>query len=126
MSRRFLILIMLVAASALVGCKQPDDAAKASPTMSSDADATPADTAAPPPDDGVSMRYRCDGGHAVAIVRGELARVTLADGRVVEISRVADSAPPAYRGEALSFEVGSQGATLGQDEVGGSDCRADE
>ena len=126
MPRRFLILIMLIAAS-VVGCKRSDDdAAKALPATSSDADATPVDTSPPPSDEGVSMRYRCDGGHAVAIVRGELARVTLADGRVVEIARVADSAPPAYRGEALSFDIGSSGATLGQDEVGGFDCRSDE
>jgi len=128
MPSRFLILTMLVVACGLAACKRPnDDMATAPPATSNNADAKPADTATPPPaDDGVSMRYRCDGGHAVAIVRGERARVTLADGRIVEIARVADSAPPAYRGEALSFEVGSDGGTLGQDEVGGFDCNADE
>lgn len=121
-------ILCLVAACALIGCKRPgDETASASPTTMDDPGTTAAGTAPPPPtDDGVSMRYRCDGGHAIAIVRGELARVTLADGRVVEIPRIADSAPPAYRGEALSFEIGSDGGTLGQDEVGGFDCRADE
>ena len=119
--------VFIVVACALIGCKRPDDAAASASPTTAGPEATAADTAPPPPaDDGVSMRYRSDGGHTVAIVRGELARVTLADGRVVEIARVADSAPPAYRGEALSFEIGSDGGTLGQDEVGGFDCRADE
>lgn len=128
MSSRLPILTILVAACVLVGCKRPDDDATNTPPVSSDtADATPANTAATPPaGEGVSMRYRCDGGHAVAIVRGETARVTLADGRVVEIARIADSAPPIYRGEALSFEIDSDGGMLGQDEVGGFDCHADE
>jgi hypothetical protein len=69
------------------------------------------------------MRYRCEQGHRVDIVGGDSARVTLADGRVVDIPRVADSAPPRYSGIALSFEVSSDGATLGQDEVGGFACR---
>ena len=72
---------------------------------------------------GVTMRYRCEQGHRVDIVGGNNARVTLADGRVVDIPRIADSAPPRYSGVALSFEVGSDGAMLGQDEVGGFACR---
>ncbi|MFC5577360.1 hypothetical protein ACFPOA_04935 [Lysobacter niabensis] len=71
----------------------------------------------------ITMRYACEHGHSVAIVRGEIARVSLADGRVIEIPRIADSSPPRYAGVALSFDVGSEGATLGQDEVGGSVCR---
>lgn len=126
MSSRFLVLI--AAACALAGCQRPaDDTANAPPATSTAAVTAPADNAtASSADEGVTMRYRCDGGHAVAIVRGGSARVTLADGRIVEIARVADSAPPVYRGEALSFEIGSDGGTLGQDEVGGFDCRADE
>ena len=73
--------------------------------------------------DGITMRYACDQGHSVAIVRGQIARVSLAGGRVVEIPRIADSSPPSYSGVALSFEVGSSGATLGQHEVGGFACR---
>ena len=126
MSSRFLVLI--IAACVLAGCQRPaEDTANAPPATSTAAVTAPADTAtASSTDEGVTMRYRCDGGHAVAIVRGESARLTLADGRTVEIARVADSAPPAYRGEALSFEIGSDGGTLGQDEVGGFDCHADE
>ena len=75
-------------------------------------------------DDGITMRYDCEQGHSVALVRGEIARVSLADGRVVEIPRIAGSSPPRYSGVALSFDVGSDGATLGQHEVGGFACRA--
>lgn len=73
--------------------------------------------------DGITMRYSCEQGHRVDIVGGNSARVTLADGRIVDIPRVADSAPPRYAGVALSFEVGSDGAMLGQDEAGGFACR---
>jgi hypothetical protein len=71
---------------------------------------------------GITMRYSCEQDHRVDIVAGNTARVTLADGRVVDIPRVAGSAPPRYAGEALSFDVGNEGATLGQDETGGFAC----
>jgi hypothetical protein len=80
--------------------------------------ATPASDASPV----VTMRYRCNQGHRVDIFSGDVARVTLADGRVVDIERVDGSAPPRYAGVALSFEVGSEGAMLGQDETGGFAC----
>jgi hypothetical protein len=41
---------------------------------------------------------------------------------MVEIGRVADRSPPRFRGEAMSFEAGSDAATLSQDEVGGFAC----
>lgn len=74
--------------------------------------------------DTVTMRYTCEAGHSVAIVGGgRTARVSFADGRTVDIPRVAEAAPPRFSGEALSFDVGSGGATLGQHEVGGFACR---
>lgn len=79
-------------------------------------------TRAPDAPSAITMRYRCDQGHRVDIVNGDIARVTLADGRVVDVERVAGSAPPRYAGIALSFEVGSEGAMLGQDETGGFAC----
>ena len=123
-----------VLAVALASCQKPAPPADTGTPTAGDApaSATPKDlpdTSAPnesgaaAASEGVTMRYTCEQGHAVAIVRGEIARVTLADGRVVEIERVADSSPPRYSGEALSFEIGSSGATLGQDETGGFACR---
>ena len=77
---------------------------------------------ADPAGDGVSMRYACEGGQRVAII-GEIARVTLADGPDVELRRVADQAPPRFSGEALEFQIDSDGAVLGQDEGGRFPCK---
>lgn len=114
------------------------DVQRASPTPGASAGVPPPDantdpgdipdTSAPNEDGvarlaaGVTARYACESGHRVDIVRGEVARVTLADGRVVHLRR-SDETPPRYRGEALSFEVHGNGATLGQHEVGGFDCQ---
>jgi hypothetical protein len=120
-------------AAGLAACQKPAPPAEPTPPTGDEpaAATTPADTpdtsapnegGAADASSGITMRYTCDNGHSVAIVRGETARVTLAEGHVVEIKRVADSSPPRYSGEALSFEVGSDGATLGQDETGSSHC----
>ena len=107
-----------------VGAAKPSsDELATTPLPAGDAVAATEKSAPEPTSDGITMRYTCDQGHAVAIVRGEIARVSLADGRVLEIPRIADSSPPSYSGVALSFEVGSSGATLGQHEVGGFACR---
>ena len=112
---------ILLFAMTVAGCKQSSppgpepDARKDAPAAQSTER-----TEVPP---GVTMRYSCDQGQRVDILEGKTARVTLADGRVIDLPRVADSAPPRYSGVALSFEVGSDGATLGQDEVGGFACR---
>lgn len=106
-----------------VGAAQPRGG-ESTTTPATAGDAVAATEGAPEStSDGITMRYTCDQGHSVAIVRGAIARVSLADGRVVEIPRIADSSPPSYSGVALSFEVGSTGATLGQHEVGGFACR---
>jgi len=69
-------------------------------------------------------RYNCRGDHRVDIVPGgDNARITPADGRVADVRRVPDSAPPRHAGAVLPFEVGSNAATLGQDETGGFSCR---
>lgn len=113
----------------MAGCRptvpppEPDTATRTETAEVSTAKATPAAQGSDTPPAGITMRYTCEQGHRVDIVGGDTARVTLADGRVVDIPRVADSAPPQYSGVALSFEVGSEGATLGQHEVGGFACR---
>lgn len=113
----------------MAGCKPtvpPPEPATATRTETAEvppAKSTPATQGSDTPSAGITMSYSCEQGHRVDIVGGDTARVTLADGRVVDIPRVADSAPPRYAGVALSFEVGSEGATLGQHEVGGFACR---
>jgi hypothetical protein len=120
-------LASLIAAS----CQRPAaPAAEAPPSRSQSAAPAPAEaaeagsakSASGENGDGITMRYTCEQGHSAAIARGGIARVSLADGRVVEIPRIADSSPPRYSGVALSFAVGSDGATLGQHEVGGFAC----
>jgi hypothetical protein len=133
MRRIFVVMLGLLVVE-LAACQKPAPPAEPAPSAGNEpaAATTPADTpdtsapnegGAADASAGITMRYSCDGGHGVAIVRGDTARVTLADGRVVEIKRVADSSPPRYSGEALSFEVGNDGGTLGQDETGGFACR---
>lgn len=108
-------------AAVLAGC-QPSPSPQAGPVPAS---ATLPSSAAPaeasPPTDAL-LRYACDAGHRVELVRGETARVTLSDGRVIDIPRVPGSMPPRYGGEALSFEAGRDGAVLGQHETGGFAC----
>ncbi|HEY0662957.1 MAG TPA: hypothetical protein VGD21_16730 [Lysobacter sp.] len=122
--RRFPLVLSICAVLMVGACQKPAPPAE---TARPGAEApAPVTAEVPKPDDGITMRYRCESGHSVAIVRGERARVTLADGRVVEIARVADSSPPQFEGEALSFEVTGDGATLGQHEVGGFACTAED
>ena len=113
----------------MAGCKptvsppEPETATRTETAEVPPAKATTVARSPETPSAGILMRYSCEQGHRVDIVGGNAARVTLADGRVVDIPRVADSAPPQYSGVALSFEVGSDGAMLGQHEVGGFACR---
>ena len=116
-----LSLAMLAAAcDSAVPPTQPDSATR---TETAEKTAVIASSGSDTPFPRLRMRYSCDQGHRVDIFDAGSARVTLADGRTVDIPRVADSAPPRYAGIALSFEVGSEGAILGQDETGGFACR---
>lgn len=51
----------------------------------------------------VTASYRCDQGHRVDIVRDQVARVGLADGRVVKIEAIRNSTPPTYMDNGLIF-----------------------
>jgi hypothetical protein len=116
-----LSLAMLAAAcDSAVPPTQPDSATR---TETAEKTAVIASSGSDTPFPRIRVRYSCDQGHRVDIFDAGSARVTLADGRIVDIPRVAGSAPPRYAGIALSFEVGSEGAILGQDETGGFACR---
>lgn len=136
-------LAAIVATLALSGCQRDhSDLATGTPGATEPAATQPttalagADTALPTDDatlqmdagatasDATTMSYSCDDGHRVEIIQTDTARIMLADGRRVEITRAAGSAPPMYSGEGLQFSVGDQGGTLSQDEVGSFDCRA--
>ena len=123
MPRTALVLLPLVSLVA-ASCQKSTAPAGESADMPARAEAAAtAKPASGETDSDITMRYACEHGNSVAIVRGQIARVSLADGRVVEIQRIADSSPPRYAGVALSFEVGSDGAMLGQDEAGVLGCR---
>jgi hypothetical protein len=65
----------------------------------------------------VTASFRCQDGHRVDIVRGKVARVTLADGRAVKLELVAGSAPTTFTDNGLYFEMpGTKGATLSDEQ----------
>ncbi|MEO6263550.1 MAG: hypothetical protein ABIO58_01025 [Luteimonas sp.] len=119
------ILYALPAALILVaGCNRYDKPAS-DDSSKSQATETPAPAMGNEADNGgagVTMRYRCGDGNTVEILGADGARVTLSDGRTVDLPRIGDSSPPAYAGEALSFAIGSDGGQLSQDEGGQWDC----
>ena len=93
---------LLVAWAAVTACTPGDDtAATANPPTDPAATMNPADLK------DVTASYRCEQGHRIDIVRDKVARVALADGRVVKIEAIQDVLAEAHR----------QGATL-DDETG--------
>lgn len=107
----------------LAGC----NADRPDATPDAEAASTAAPTTAPGPPvqvDGVTMRYDCTDGNKVDIVGGDTARVTLSDGRKLELARVQGRSPPLYSGDATEFAIGSEGGVLAHD--GGQwDCAAE-
>ena len=103
---------LLVACAAVTACKPGDDTAA---TVVPPAD--PAATMNPADLKDVTASYRCEQGHRIDIVRDKVARVALADGRVVKIEAIQDSAPRTFMDNGLTFTLSPQGATL-DDETG--------
>jgi membrane-bound inhibitor of C-type lysozyme len=120
-----LSVITFIAACLLPGCDRADPD-RATPAVASDVPA-PAD-AAPVPSDtdtsAVTMRYSC-GDHQVDVMGNDHARVTMPDGRLLQLGYVADSSPPLFAGEALEFSIDGSGAQLAQDEGASWPCSAE-
>lgn len=83
--------------------------------------------AAPPPIDppvplsaedraAVTASFRCQGGHRVDIVRDQVARIALADGRVALLESIRGSRPPTYTDNGLTVEVLADGSADLSDE----------
>ncbi len=71
----------------------------------------------------VTASYRCDQGHRIDIVRGKVARVALADGRVVKIEAVQGSTPPTFMDNGLVFsQVSATEAKLDDEEGNTVSC----
>lgn len=128
------VLSMAMAAMALTACERNADTARPVPMAEGEDDAavidptpsagTSGETGAPPDSGAAAVRlFDCEGGHRVEVVGGDSARVTLADGRVIELPSRTDGVAE-YRGEALTFDIDpdGRGGVLGQDEVGGFAC----
>ena len=101
---------LLVAWAAVTACTPGDDtAATANPPTDPAATMNPADLK------DVTASYRCAKRLAVSV--SPVARVALADGRVVKIEAIQDSTPRTFMDNGLTFTLSPQGATL-DDETG--------
>lgn len=122
MRRPILLISTAMFVMALAACN-----ADRSDTPSADADPATAATPEPAPaaegdTRNVTMRYTCDGDHAVAVHGDASVIVTMADGST-ELPRVADSAPPQFADDTLSFSINAKGAELGHVGVGTFACQ---
>ena len=97
-SQRALCALALLA---LCACQRQPEA----PRASIPPPPAPPPTISPTDLKDVTASYACEGGSRVDIVRDLVARVTLADGRVVKIEVVEDSMPRTYMDNGLTFEV---------------------
>ncbi|MEZ0472344.1 hypothetical protein [Luteimonas salinilitoris] len=97
-------------------CRQQVDEAPAA------ADAAPEPepaTVAAVADEAIDARYRCDGGNRVDLVRdGHSARVSMSDGRVVNLGAITGSKPSTWSDVGLRFVVDGDYAALSQDDTG--------
>lgn len=92
--------------AALAACQRPADTQAGA---SVPAPPTPAPTINPSDLKDVTASYACEDGSRVDVVRDQVARVTLTDGRVVKIELVENSAPRTFMDNGLTFEVLSAG-----------------
>ena len=66
----------------------------------------------------VTGSYQCEGGHRVDIVRDQVARIALADGRVALLEVIEGSTPRTYADNGLAIEVMEAGGVDLSDEGG--------
>ena len=62
----------------------------------------------------VAMRYTCEAGTGVALLRDGSARISLPDGNRVDLERIVGSQPTVFTGSSLYFTTGDHGAYLSQ------------
>lgn len=109
-----MVTLILLAAIGTSGCNPRDDSAgtdndtaaagKVAPSTSTTSDAD------------VSMRYSCQADTRVAITNDGRARVSLPDGRIVDLDRVVGSTPAVFTGSSLYLTIGDHDAFLSQDD----------
>lgn len=64
----------------------------------------------------VTASFQCEGGHRIDIVRDQVARIALADGRVALLESIQGSTPPTYTDNGLTVEVLANGSADLSDE----------
>ena len=110
--------IAILAATLLPACNReaadnaattPEPAGAPAPAM------VPAPTLIEPGDE-ITMRYACDRGVGVLVMRSGRATAQMPDGTIARLSRIADSTPPVFTGDGLYFRVGEERAFLSQEE----------
>lgn len=116
------LLFAPILIAALAACSA--DRTETSATANEPTPAATPDPTAPAPDADVTMRYNCDGNHSVAVHGETSVTVTTADG-TIDLPRVADSSPPQFADDTLSFSIDTKGAELGHAGVGSFACRPD-
>ncbi len=108
-----IVAIALCCALALAACRDATPPASVAP-----APTDPAKTMAPADLEGVTASYRCDQGHRIDIVRDQVARVALADGRVVRLEVVQNSTPLTFMDNGLILSLVSDTEAKLDDEDG--------
>lgn len=120
MHRAHLLIAPALFAMTLAACSA--DRPETPATANSPAPATNPGPEAPALDADVTMRYTCDGDHTVAVHGEKSVTVTTAD-RTTDLPRVAESSPPQFADDTLSFSIDTKGAELGHAGVGSFACR---
>lgn len=69
-----------------------------------------------PASENVTLRYACDRGVQVSMLRSGKVDARMPDGTVAHLSRIADSSPPVFSGAGLYFRVEQERAFLSQEE----------
>ena len=98
----------------MAGCNPRDDSAGTDSDTAAAGKAVP--SASPTSDADVSMRYSCQADTKVAITNDGRARVSLPDGRIVDLDRVVGSTPAVFTGSSLYLTIGDHDAYLSQDD----------
>ncbi|MGV8932480.1 MAG: hypothetical protein ACOH1R_10290 [Luteimonas sp.] len=110
-----MVTLILLAAIGMSGCNPRDDSAGTDNDTAAAGKAVP--SASPPTSDAdVSMRYSCQADTKVAITNDGRARVSLPDGRIVDLDRVVGSTPAVFTGSSLYLTIGDHDAYLSQDD----------
>ncbi len=110
-----IVTLILLAAIGMAGCNPRDDNAGTGTDSDTAAAGKAVPSASTTSDADVSMRYSCQADTKVAITNDGRARVSLPDGRIIDLDRVVGSTPAVFTGSSLYLTIGDHDAYLSQD-----------